>query len=108
MDNRGHKKRPGFRICGNKGFHITFENGWTVSVQFGPGNYCDNYDLQMGEDEIKAGKQGSSTAECAIIDPKGNLFPYPDWGGDTVSNRSTPKDVAKFIQWAAGLGGANA
>jgi hypothetical protein len=26
----------------SKGFHMTFPNGWTVSVQFGEGNYCDN------------------------------------------------------------------
>lgn len=25
-----------FRITGDKGFHITFSNGWTVSVQWGP------------------------------------------------------------------------
>lgn len=25
-----------------KGFHITFPNGWTVSVQWGEGNYCDS------------------------------------------------------------------
>ena len=23
------------------GFHITFENGWTVSVQWDRGNYCE-------------------------------------------------------------------
>jgi hypothetical protein len=27
-----------FRINDNKGFSITFDNGYTVSVQFGPGN----------------------------------------------------------------------
>jgi hypothetical protein len=26
----------------NKGFQMTFENGWTISVQFGYGNYCTN------------------------------------------------------------------
>ena len=25
------------------GFHIDFPNGWTVSVQWGAGHYCDNY-----------------------------------------------------------------
>lgn len=33
-----------FRITGGKGFHITFPNGVTLSTQFGPGNYGDNYD----------------------------------------------------------------
>lgn len=36
-----------FKITGNKGFHITFPNGWTVSVQFGPGNYCENNDADF-------------------------------------------------------------
>lgn len=34
-----------FTLCDsnwNKGFHITFDNGWTVSVQWGRSNYCDN------------------------------------------------------------------
>lgn len=26
-----------------KGVHFTFPNGWTVSVQWGPGNYSDNH-----------------------------------------------------------------
>ena len=43
-----HTGNAGFYITGKKGFHITFENGWTVSVQFGPGNYCDNYDCGIG------------------------------------------------------------
>ena len=33
-----------FRILDGKGFHITFDNDVTVSVQFGYGNYCGNYD----------------------------------------------------------------
>ena len=34
-----------FRITYGTGFHLTFSNGITVSVQFGPGNYCDNYNM---------------------------------------------------------------
>lgn len=26
----------------NKGFHLTFTNGYSISVQFGKGNYCSN------------------------------------------------------------------
>jgi len=33
-----------FKTCNNKGFHIKFPNGITLSTQFGPGNYGDNYD----------------------------------------------------------------
>lgn len=30
------------RVTSAHGFHMTFENGWTVSVQFGSINYCNN------------------------------------------------------------------
>ena len=33
----------GFKSTRRKGFHMSFENGLTVSVQFGAGNYCDNH-----------------------------------------------------------------
>lgn len=36
-----------FRITRTSGFQITFDNGYTVSVQFGPGNYCDNRSLSL-------------------------------------------------------------
>ncbi|HUV72053.1 MAG TPA: hypothetical protein VMW25_03520 [Clostridia bacterium] len=36
--------KKAFRTCDNKGFHLKFNNGWIVSIQFGPGNYGDNYD----------------------------------------------------------------
>lgn len=27
------------------GCHFTFSNGWTLSIQWGWGHYCDNYDV---------------------------------------------------------------
>ena len=67
------------RICDNKGFQLDLPNGVTVSVQWGPGNYCDSdvqhqpYDAPkkaMGDD----GEQwGSNTAECAAYVTGSNL-----------------------------------
>ena len=94
-----HPNTTGFFITGGKGFHITFDNGYTVSVQFGPGNYCDNYDRQIGRDEERCGKDGSATAECAIWDKSGKMI--DSWDGDTVSNRSTPAEVLALLNWAA-------
>ena len=65
------------RICDNKGFHLDLPNGVTVSVQLGPGNYCDSdcsnaaFDAPneaMGSDE----NWGSNTAECAAYLTGGN------------------------------------
>lgn len=52
-----------FAICGTKGFSITFANNVRVSVQFGPGNYCSNYDKPF-DDKSPA---RSRDAEVAII-----------------------------------------
>ena len=92
----------GFRITGGKGFHITFENGWTVSVQFGPGNYCDNYGEDWDKPE-KAAAKGSSTAEVAAWPPEGHLVQLPNHD-DVVSNRSTPAEVLAILNWAAEQG----
>jgi hypothetical protein len=94
------KLAEGFYICDGKGFHIKFENGWTISVQFGPGNYCDNYDMRIGNAEEKAGKKGSTTAECAVISPEGELIQLPGYH-DSVTNRSTPAEVLKLINFTA-------
>jgi hypothetical protein len=91
-----------FKITRKKGFHITFENGYTVSVQFGPGNYCDNYNRRIPEDEEACGEEGSTTAECAVWNSRGKeLIPYSVWHGDMVSNRSTPAKVLELLNWAA-------
>ncbi len=37
-----------FEITRGKGFHLTFSNGWTVSVQFGSNNYCANMNTHHG------------------------------------------------------------
>ena len=58
------------RICGNKGFQLDLPNGITVSVQWGPGNYCDHdvrdADWDAPKDAIDSNELwGSNTAECA-------------------------------------------
>lgn len=106
-------RRSNFRITDSKGFSITFDNGWTISVQFGRGNYSDNYfgRQQVGESfplmNARLGNQGSRNAECAVIDPAGDMVQLPsfmfDEGGyqDMVSNRSTPKQVLQLMNWVA-------
>ena len=91
---------PGFKVTGANGFHITFENEWTVSVQFGPGNYCDNYDAPFQYPGEKVENLRSTTAECAVWAEDGGMVCYKDWS-DTVSNRSTPAEVLELLNWAA-------
>ncbi len=62
------KETTSFKTCGNKGFHITFPNGVTVSTQFGGGNYSSNYNA-----EIKAisSDMSANTVEFAAWDKDG-------------------------------------
>jgi len=96
-----------FKITNGKGFHITFKNGYTVSVQLGYGNYCDNksYDeLQSGETysdaEIMAGKTGCNNAEIAIWGPDKEMIEFPGWG-DTVKGYCSPDEVLTYLNWAS-------
>lgn len=91
----------GFKITHGKGFHITFENGFTVSVQFGPGNYSDHYDANIGRDESRCGKEGSHLAETACWGPDKQLLEVPHSPGDTVQGYRTPGDVLELLNWAA-------
>ena len=96
----------GFRSCENKGFQITFNNGWTVSVQFGKGNYCErrsfNDDAWMPEtDEIIQ----SADAECAVWDANGDWMQLNN--GDDVIGWQAPDDVAALIARVAAFPAGN-
>lgn len=85
-----------FKITRNKGFHMTFENGWTVSVQFGAGNYCDNYDHSSYSGEVPP----STNAEVAAWDEDGNMLSLEN--GYEVSGWVSADDVAEFIAMVKG------
>lgn len=79
---------------------MTFKNGVTVSVQFGPGNYCDNYDLPMLVPP--ANSIESSDAEIAIWDKnkKWITTEFQD-KDDTVLGHQSSEEVLKALNWAA-------
>lgn len=86
---------PGFSITDGKGFHIRFENGATVSVQFGYGNYCDNYDMSYEEYRRTQTVPPSTTAEVGAWWDTG---PWID-----VLPRQTPTQVLAFMSLVASL-----
>ena len=90
-----------FKITNKSGFHITLENGWTVSVQFGPANYCDNYYRGVGRENDACGEKGSLTAECAVWGPDNKLYEYKGFNGDTVGGFMKPRHVLELLNWAA-------
>ena len=80
-----------FRSTQNQGFQITFENGWTISVQFGTSNYCSRRysDTEYGKSIIE-----SPNAEIAIWDKNGEWY---NFGSDEVKGYCTPDEVAEWI-----------
>jgi hypothetical protein len=72
----------------SSGFHIKFANGWTASVQWGYGNYCEN--------RYRKGKFASATAEIAAWpEGLGQWHKFP--GGNSVMGWVKPEDVVKFL-----------
>ena len=93
-----------FDTCGNHGFHICFENGYTISVQFGPGNYCEQYDASFDAPKSQYFWQ-SNDAEVAVM-YKGEFVTsqllseikeLEDHSDGQVISCVTPNEVAKII-----------
>jgi hypothetical protein len=68
-----------------QGFHMTFANGWTASVQWGEANYCEN--------RFKKGTFPSCDAEIAAW--KGDK--WHRFETDTVKGWVKPEQVAEFL-----------
>ena len=62
------------KITDGKGLHLTFDNGFTVSIQIGGGNYGDNYDFPIGEIRRDNPLPSSRRAEIAILAPDGGMI----------------------------------
>jgi hypothetical protein len=87
-----------FRIVAGKGFQLTFSNGWTVSVQFGSGNYCERR-----QDEWNTKPEdlhSSKDAEFAAWDKDG-VWLSAD--GDEVKGYCSSDEVAAFIEFVSKL-----
>ena len=83
-----------FLATRNKGFRMTFENGFEISVQWGPGNYCERKDEDFNKPQEERFWE-SRTAEIAIFDSKDDSM--ITLGKDNVDGWLTPDKVAKVI-----------
>jgi len=84
---------------GNKGFHYTFENGITVSVQFGAGNYCDNHSNNFSDENDKEHIE-CPNAEVAMWNETGWITSEYEDNSDEVLPSKTPKEVLDILNWA--------
>lgn len=99
--------KAGFASTKRSGFHMTFENGLTASVQWGYGTYSDNHfdvngvEFPLHPFDIDA---VSTTAEVAVIGRDGELMslkpfmlPLSYNGEDVVAGCLTPYEVLMFM-----------
>ena len=83
-----------FQITNHKGFRMGFENGFEISVQWGPGNYCERKDEDFDKPQEERFWE-SRTAEIAIFNSKDDSM--ITLGEDNVDGWLTPDKVAKVI-----------
>ena len=75
------------------GLTMTFENGFTISIQFGQGNYCDN--------KFES-KDSCKNVEIAIFDKENKFFRLPQMNQD-IEGWVTMDELADFIQQVKNL-----
>ena len=105
-----------FASTENKGFQITFSDGYTISCQFGASNYCRNYGRHLEPDyqyleemhkrihkcedcEVAIWKKGGRWVTCEILDAMKSEICHED----DVAYNVTPDDLAKIIAYVVAL-----
>ena len=79
----------------NKGFGMTFDNGFTISVQWGTENYCEKKNTTIHPtDPMKHTRWDSLSAEIAVFEGERMLSIGDE---DTVIGWLSTDDVAKVI-----------
>ena len=94
-----------FVITQGSGFQITLRNGWTVSVQFGAGNYATNRNAGFF-DARKEDFWESNTAEIAAWygERERDMSNWYSFGnGDQVKGWCPADEVVEFLGMVATL-----
>ena len=90
-------KNMSFEATQNKGFRMNFENGFSISVQWGTMNYCEKKNLMAEyKDEMEKNIWESVNAEIAVTDPEGEMLAIGEH--DTIIGWLSADEVAKIIQ----------
>lgn len=82
---------------GGNGVHVKFPNGWTVSVQWGPGTYSTNHHPMQFE--YPPPEMDADVAEIAAWKGDGEMVRW--WDGDTVQGWQSWGAVQAVLNLAA-------
>lgn len=91
------------------GFQMTFENGWTISVQWGYGNYCANRDKKGSfpcpDAEIAAWPNGKVSDNVRVLCEHwfdfGGYGEGEDYYPEHVKGWCKPDEVLKYMNMIA-------
>ena len=86
-----------FEVTANKGVHIVFPNGYSISIQWGTINYCGNRAREIGFGQPVP---ASITAETAIMNPDGGFVLYK---GAEVQGYQSVTEVLETMNYVADL-----
>ena len=90
-----------FKTTNPNGFHVTFANGYLVSVQWNSGNYCSDRILGMSEADR------DKPRECALVEVAAWNTLTADWvklsDHDDVAGWQTPDQVLAIMNKVAAL-----
>lgn len=82
----------------NRGMKMTFENGWTLSIQFGSANYCENRYISGVPVNFP---DHCPNAEIAIFHSNGEWHTFDD--GQQVKGWVKTDDIPHWIKVASEL-----
>ena len=85
-----------FTTSYNKGFRMTFGNGFSISVQWGVGNYCEKKESGQWDESTKYAEWDSNSAEIAVFDKDGEFITITNYP-DVVAGWLSSDTVAKCI-----------
>jgi hypothetical protein len=81
----------------NKGFNMAFENGISISVQWGVGNYCDRKNDGSYDESMKGEFWEATSAEIMIRDTNADGGDVILGNGDVVAGWLDTGKVAALI-----------
>jgi len=85
----------------NRAFRLGFDNGYTVSVTYGPHKYSNDLHGNGFQGKFLPVGYYASAVEVAVIDPQGNWVKFKD--GDQVRGRTDMATLLSIFNWVATL-----
>jgi len=91
----------------HRGFHITFNNGYTVSVQFGPNSLCSVKNLEENDMITPSNiDEQVKSAEVAVITPNQKFIPFRS-SGEKRKSYVSPEELVGILTWVMRRGEEN-